>query len=61
MEIKDCGICDNCLRKKRNYTYKEEFEKIHIRIIEVMTKENLPAKELLQQLVGIKKEKLEST
>ncbi|MES1225980.1 MAG: RecQ family zinc-binding domain-containing protein, partial [Bacteroidota bacterium] len=56
-EIKDCGICDNCLRKKEITLTKEEFENIHSRIIQAMCKESLPAKELLLQLSGIKKEK----
>jgi len=57
MEIKDCGICDNCLRKKETALTNEEFKKIYSRIIEVMNKESMPAKELLFRLNGIKKEK----
>ena len=56
-EIKDCGICDNCLRKKEITLTREEFENIHTRIIQVMHTKSLPAKELLHQLSGIKKEK----
>ena len=56
-EIKDCGICDNCLRKKEITLTREEFENIHTRIMQVMNTKSLPAKELLHQLSGIKKEK----
>ncbi|MBS1575218.1 MAG: RecQ family ATP-dependent DNA helicase [Bacteroidetes bacterium] len=57
MEIKDCGICDNCLRKKETPLTREEFEIIHIRIKQALTEKSISAKELLQQLNGIKKEK----
>ncbi|MES1217288.1 MAG: RecQ family ATP-dependent DNA helicase, partial [Bacteroidota bacterium] len=56
-QIKDCGICDNCLRKKETTLTKEEFEKIHTRIVQVMNSGNIEVKELLRQLNGIKKEK----
>ncbi len=55
--IKDCGICDNCLRKKETTLTKEEFEKIHDRIVAIMNKESMEAKDLILQLTGIKKEK----
>ena len=57
MKIEDCGICDNCLRKKETALTQEEFKKIHGRIIEIMNKESISAKELLFQLTGVKKEK----
>jgi len=57
MKIEDCGICDNCLRKKETALTQEEFKKIHFRIIEIMNKESISAKELLFQLTGVKKEK----
>lgn len=55
--IKDCGICDNCLRKKETTLTKEEFEKIHDHIVAIMNKKSMEAKDLLLQLTGIKKEK----
>jgi ATP-dependent DNA helicase RecQ len=57
IEIKDCGICDNCLRKKEITLTNEEFEAIHKRIIQTLTAKALSAKDLLLQLNGIKKEK----
>lgn len=57
MEIKDCGICDNCLQKKETILTKEEFEIIYNRVIQVINTKALPAKELLFHLNGIKKEK----
>jgi ATP-dependent DNA helicase RecQ len=57
LQIKDCGICDNCLNKKSVSITKEEFEKIHYRIIQTMDDKGLEVKELLQLLNGIKREK----
>lgn len=55
--LKSCGICDNCLRQKSITLSKEEFETIHASILDIVKKEPLPVKELLQKLNGIKKEK----
>ncbi|HKZ66689.1 MAG TPA: ATP-dependent DNA helicase RecQ [Chitinophagaceae bacterium] len=55
--IKSCGICDNCLRQKSVTLSKEEFETIHIFILNIVKKEPLPVKELMQKLNDIKKEK----
>lgn len=55
--LKPCGICDNCLRQKSITISKEEFETIHSFILDIVKKEPLPVKELLQKLNGIKKEK----
>ena len=55
--LKPCGICDNCLRQKSITLSKEEFETIHASILDIVKKEPLPVKELLQKLNGIKKEK----
>ena len=56
-KIKDCGICDNCLRQKSIHLSKEEFEAINNRIVSSVKEQAIPAKELLQSLKGIKKEK----
>lgn len=55
--IKDCGICDNCLRRKETTLTTEEFEKIHDNIIRVMNGGSMETKILMLQLAGIKKEK----
>lgn len=55
--VRSCGICDNCLRRKAINMTKEEFEDIHSRIAAVMKNERLPVKDLLARLSGIKKEK----
>jgi ATP-dependent DNA helicase RecQ len=57
MEIKNCGICDNCLRKKEITLSKDEFEAIHNLVLKALNTKSLSAKELLLQLDGIKKEK----
>jgi ATP-dependent DNA helicase RecQ len=56
-EIKNCGICDNCLKQKASLLSKEEFEAIHLRIIDILKHEPLHTKVLLEKLSGIKKEK----
>ncbi len=55
--VKPCGICDNCLKQKATPLSKEEFERLHHRIINLVKYESLPAKELLLKLHDIKKEK----
>ena len=52
-----CGICDNCLRRKKMRMTKDEFESIHRQLVLTMKKEVFPAKELLQSLPSIDKEK----
>ena len=56
-ELKDCGICDNCLRKRSIHLSKEEFDSINSRIVNSMKDQSIHTKELLQQLAGINKEK----
>ena len=56
-EMKNCGICDNCLRMKSVTLSKEEFENIHQTIVTALQQRSLKAKELLTSLAGIRKEK----
>ena len=56
-ELKDCGICDNCLRNRSIHLSKEEFDSINSRIVNSMKDQSIHTKELLQQLAGINKEK----
>jgi len=56
-EMKNCGICDNCLRLKSVKISKEEFDSIHQTIVTTLKQRALRAKELLTSLNGIKKEK----
>ena len=56
-KIKACGICDNCLRQKASVLSKEEFETLHLRIINLIKYEPLHTKDLLLKLNGVKKEK----
>ncbi|HET6993661.1 MAG TPA: ATP-dependent DNA helicase RecQ [Chitinophagaceae bacterium] len=55
--MKDCGICDNCLRKKNVSLTQEEFNNIHNSIVATLQNRSLRAKELLSALGSIKKEK----
>ena len=55
--VKQCGLCDNCLRQKNTSLPKEEFDKIVAAIMNQLTIRPLPVKELTTKLAGIKKEK----
>ena len=55
--MRNCGICDNCLRRKAVSLSKEEFESIHQSIINTLQQQSMRTKELLAVLNGIKKEK----
>ncbi|MGC4037713.1 MAG: ATP-dependent DNA helicase RecQ [Chitinophagaceae bacterium] len=57
MAIKDCGICDNCLRKKEIALTKDEFETISNHVMNILTNKSIDAKDLLRQLSMYKKEK----
>src|SRR6266496_1019760 len=55
--VKNCGVCDNCLNQKAIHISKEEFEMINHRIVDSVKNVSIHTKELLHQLNGIKKEK----
>lgn len=55
--LKDCGICDNCLRKKKDPLSHEEFEHIRQRIMAAVREMPVHTRDLLLRLEGIKKEK----
>ena len=55
--LKDCGICDTCLKQKSVHLSKQEFEAINNRIIDSVKNDSIHAKELMHRLKGIQKEK----
>lgn len=55
--MKQCGICDNCLHEKQSALKAGEFEHIEQRIHEAVTQQPLHARDLMQHLNGINKEK----
>ena len=55
--IRACGICDNCLRKKNATLSKAEFDNLHQRILSIIKSEAIHSSVLLQKLEGTKKEK----
>lgn len=55
--VKDCGVCDNCLRKKQTALSKEEFDSLHHRILNLVKYESLSPATLLEKLSGVGKEK----
>jgi ATP-dependent DNA helicase RecQ len=55
--VKDCGICDDCINQKAIHLSKDEFEMINHRIVESIKNVTIHTKDLLHQLNGIKKEK----
>ena len=56
--MKNCGICDNCLRLKRTALTEKEFSAIRLRIEESLTQTPVDSKELLASMKDVKKEKL---
>ncbi len=56
-KMKNCGICDNCLKQKATVLSKEEFAAIEQRLLQVLGKNPVDSKKVLLQLTGIKKEK----
>ncbi|MEP6682370.1 MAG: ATP-dependent DNA helicase RecQ [Parafilimonas sp.] len=57
-EIEDCGICDNCLKRKSTALNEKEFVKIKEEIINILINENILIQDLLQKCKHVKKEKL---
>ena len=58
--IKNCGVCDNCLRAKSTHITTEEFEKIKDGIQTALAAKNLVPTLLLEKLSGVNKEKARS-
>ena len=56
-KMKDCGICDNCLKQKATVLSKEEFDSIQQRILGFLQSGPSDSRQLLDQLTGVKKEK----
>ena len=56
-EIKNCGVCDNCLQQKTLVINKEDFKHISDIIFSSLSNQPLPAKDLMLYLGGVKKEK----
>ena len=53
----DCGVCDNCLRKRSTQLSTKEFDVISTAIMDHISKQNITIEGLLAQLKNIKKEK----
>ena len=56
-ELKDCGVCDNCLNKKPINLSPEEFQKISAIVLEKLATQQHTIESLLHELKAIKKEK----
>ena len=56
-QAKDCGICDNCLRKKATALSPEEFDKIRSLISDQLSQKKLTAPELVSEMKTVTKEK----
>jgi ATP-dependent DNA helicase RecQ len=57
-EIENCGICDNCLKRKSTSLTEEEFITIKERIFHILIDENVTIQNILQSCRNIQKEKL---
>jgi ATP-dependent DNA helicase RecQ len=55
--MKPCGICDNCLNKRQWTISEDEFSQIEKRILTAISAP-IHARDLVQHLAGIKKEKV---
>ncbi|MBZ4188706.1 RecQ family ATP-dependent DNA helicase [Niabella beijingensis] len=55
IEIKDCGVCDNCLKRRNNQLTRESFETIRLRIRDTLT-EPCTIPQLMTQLQGTDKD-----
>lgn len=55
--LKNCGICDNCIRQRSIQMTKVEFDAINTRIVDTVKGQSIHTRELLQQLTGIQKDK----
>ena len=57
-EIKACGICDNCLEKKRRSLAEKEFSVIHDRIMDIIRDGSVHTNKLYSLLEPQKKERI---
>lgn len=57
IEIKDCGVCDNCLRTKRSTLSDSDIQNISQKIVGIVNTENLTPKELVSRLSNFQMEK----
>ncbi|HEX5152437.1 MAG TPA: ATP-dependent DNA helicase RecQ [Parafilimonas sp.] len=56
--IDNCGICDNCLKKRSSTLTEEEFITIRQRILNMLTDDHVIIQNILQSCRNIKREKL---
>jgi ATP-dependent DNA helicase RecQ len=56
-EVKNCGVCDNCLRSKSTTITTDEFERISLSIIKIIKASPLNVPDLLSRLKAVPKEK----
>lgn len=56
--VKPCGICDNCLQRKKKEMKAEEFDMISSLIMSTLGTGTLSAADLLKQLPAVRKEKI---
>ncbi len=57
-KIKDCGVCDNCLRRKASALSGAEFEKIREQILVSVGQSPMAVKPLVERISGFSKEKI---
>ena len=55
-ELGDCGMCDNCLAKKRKDPETTEFSVIHDRLLKLLSGGPVPANRLFGLMEPLKKE-----
>ena len=57
-KVRQCGICDNCLKNKNTPLSKEEFESISAEIKNISSKTPVSYTDLLQKLSSFKDKKV---
>lgn len=57
-ELKPCGICDNCLRKKKKPLSHTEFESLRLQIRDRLNQEPLSVTELLESLRNVRRDQV---
>ena len=57
-EIDNCGICDNCLKKRSSTLNEEEFITISQRILDMLNDDDVVIQNVLQSCKNIRQEKL---
>jgi ATP-dependent DNA helicase RecQ len=54
----DCGVCDNCVRKKKQKDYSDSYDTHRLRILEVLTHQEMTLQQLLLRVKPVDENKM---